>query len=61
MVLQVKRLCQRSLLQKLSELKINKVQLFVCTRSLFEMSKILVRCCRLAIEQYLQGVADPKI
>ena len=24
-----------------------------------EMSKLLVRCCRLATEQYLQGVADP--
>lgn len=24
-----------------------------------QMSKILVRCCRLATEQYLQGVADP--
>ncbi len=25
-----------------------------------QMSKLLVRCCRLATEQYLQGVADPK-
>lgn len=25
-----------------------------------EMSKLLVRCCRLATEQYLQGVADPE-
>ena len=25
-----------------------------------EMSKILVRCCRLATEQYLQGVEDPE-
>ena len=24
-----------------------------------QMSKLLVRCCRLATEQYLQGVADP--
>ncbi len=24
------------------------------------MSKILVRCCRLATEQYLQGVEDPQ-
>ncbi|MGB5634035.1 MAG: lipase family protein [Waterburya sp.] len=25
-----------------------------------QMSKLLVRCCRLATEQYLQGVAEPK-
>ncbi len=50
---------------KISESEIRKIEQSVSLKQPLirydrQMSKILVRCCRLATEQYLRGVEDPR-